>query len=482
MNYTEYMGETYYLTSRSAEKLSEDARTFIDAADARKAGLPEEQRMLFGNQSWNCDLLNQLAASLRAGEKPSSFFTGRLSQACGTCILPRWWDAFLWAIDTCRDRPYPLGMFRRPFRSNHYATYTYLIASIARRFAYRAIVDADLADILSGNLPPDALAYITESGGGYTAELIAFELNRDNGRLKDLLKACLNGDEGAPQVNRTIFLGIQLSDCHELHVLSGKLLLAARLQEGLRQAICEVADEGTIPAFRTILGVIADNDLLRYSSVRRAVNVWTGLGSDDLKDLKRVSDKTLRLLLEGLESDTSRAAMLRSEDSMEIYMGLWAEAIRNVRGAVRLAEDLIQRGTRHQAAVCCFFSSVIQEQDAYLYLAKSALSRFPDDQEILALCLQAFLTAAGSGLDDGYRLKMSNTFKPAKVEWYPLMQTWYEKLRGKEQTVQTDVFPCHQMQHIIPNVFLCQFLNRFAAERQKVFYFSSVHLPCMPGI
>ena len=59
MNYSVYMGETDYLTSRSAEKLSENARTFIDAADARKAGLPEEQRMLFGNQLWNCDLLKR---------------------------------------------------------------------------------------------------------------------------------------------------------------------------------------------------------------------------------------------------------------------------------------------------------------------------------------------------------------------------------------------------------------------------------------
>ena len=45
MNYSVYMGETDYLTSRSAGKLSEDARAFIDAADARKAGLPEDIRI-----------------------------------------------------------------------------------------------------------------------------------------------------------------------------------------------------------------------------------------------------------------------------------------------------------------------------------------------------------------------------------------------------------------------------------------------------
>ena len=105
MKYTEYMGETFNLIYLSPEKLSADTRAFIDAADARKNRLPEEQRMLFGDRYWNCDLMNQLVASLQAGEKPSVFFQQRLSQANGTCILPRWWDAFLWAIDACRGRP-----------------------------------------------------------------------------------------------------------------------------------------------------------------------------------------------------------------------------------------------------------------------------------------------------------------------------------------------------------------------------------------
>ena len=50
-----------------------------------------------------------------------------------------------------------------------------------------------------------------------------------------------------------MFLGIQRSGDEELQKLLGRLLLAARLQEGLRQSICETADQGTLPAFRRML-------------------------------------------------------------------------------------------------------------------------------------------------------------------------------------------------------------------------------------
>ena len=56
-----------------------------------------------------------------------------------------------------------------------------------------------------------------------------------------------------------------------------KLLKAAKLQEGLRQAICESADSGTADAFRAILRTIAEDNLIRFSSVKRAVGTWTGL-------------------------------------------------------------------------------------------------------------------------------------------------------------------------------------------------------------
>lgn len=441
MKHLDYIDIFGFPGAQSAWKLSEEARSFLDSVIARCSSLTEEQRFFFSAQSWNSALAGKLLAFLKAGGKPSAFFRQETAWVRGTCILHRHWDAFLWAVDACIARPYPQGWMRRPFRSNRYSDYVYAIIDIAKGFSTRAIVDADLCDILAGDLPGDAKAYTKECGYGYCAEIIAYEVNQGNERLISLLMTCLNGDEGAPAVNRQIFKAIQLSDCAALHIQLGKLLLAARLQEGLRQTICEVADEGTIPAFQEILRVISENNLIRFSAVRRAVGVWTGLGAQDPKDLERISDKTLSLLLDGLNSDARRESMLQSENSMEIYIGLWAAAVTDLYMAVDLAENIVLHGSRHQAAVCCFFVSVIQVQSVYLHIAKKALARFPEDPEVLALCLQAFLTAAGSGLDDGIRVKKNVAFEASDAEWYPLMETWYQKLSGKEQAVPTDVFP-----------------------------------------
>ena len=71
--------------------------------------------------------------------------------------------------------------------------------------------------------------------------------------------------------------GIVRSDSEELQELLGKLLVAARLQEGLRQAICESMDEGTQEAFLRMLKVVEENDLIRFSAVKRAVSTWIGI-------------------------------------------------------------------------------------------------------------------------------------------------------------------------------------------------------------
>jgi len=55
-----------------------------------------------------------------------------------------------------------------------------------------------------------------------------------------------------------------------------KFLLAAQRQEGLRQVILETVDEAHPDAFRRMLRLILDNELLRFSATLRAMDVWFG--------------------------------------------------------------------------------------------------------------------------------------------------------------------------------------------------------------
>ncbi|MFD2875184.1 hypothetical protein ACFTAO_03175 [Paenibacillus rhizoplanae] len=62
--------------------------------------------------------------------------------------------------------------------------------------------------------------------------------------MEDLLKEAVYGDNQGAMLSRNMIKGTFLSHNQAAVQMMGELLLAARLQEGLRQSIMETMDEG----------------------------------------------------------------------------------------------------------------------------------------------------------------------------------------------------------------------------------------------
>ena len=92
-------------------------------------------------------------------------------------------------------------------------------------------------------------------------------------------------------LNYSIMQAIFISNNKELLELTGKLLLAAKLQEGVRQEICENMDRGLQENFEYMFKIIYDNNLIRFSSVKRALATWTGLTRDESDDISKFGKK-----------------------------------------------------------------------------------------------------------------------------------------------------------------------------------------------
>ena len=166
-------------------------------------------------------------------------------------------------------------------------------------------------------------------------------------KLEKIVTDIINGENSFSTVSHTLIRGIVLSNNERMHEQLCKLLLAARLQEGLRQAICEDADMGTREAFLAILKTIMDNDLIRYSSVKRAVGTWLGIVSEETRDLERISAKNVDLAMRCLQETQFREECLQSEDAMQIYIALWSLAKDSVETAAEKLGQIAERGTRH---------------------------------------------------------------------------------------------------------------------------------------
>ncbi len=106
------------------------------------------------------------------------------------------------------------------------------------------------------------------------------------------------------------------------------LLLKAQRQEGLRQTILESVDEAHPEAFRRMLRLLLEHDLLRFSSAQRAVGVWLQIPGD-LPEAQRPDRYLTRLA--GFLDDSESPDL---DSPLEVYLWLWSAAFRDIEAAI----------------------------------------------------------------------------------------------------------------------------------------------------
>ena len=249
-------------------------------------------------------------------------------------------------------------------------------------------------------------------------DILAAGIDRGDENLVSAVKDAILSDNNTVLVSVPMIRGIVKSRNTELHELLAKFLVAARLQEGVRQAICENADCGRAEAFITILSAIEDNDLLRFSAVKRAIATWTGICN--LDSMERVSAKLLAGIGEAVR-DRGRAVkaaqggeisgaqggeaggsaqggdkaleMTYTDDSVQIVTGLWAMGFYEARDAVARMLQIVESGTKNQRLTISYYNRYMQHSDFSGQAAKRILETYPEDQQMAAAFMPTYLNA-----------------------------------------------------------------------------------------
>ena len=222
-------------------------------------------------------------------------------------------------------------------------------------------------------------------------DILAARIDRGDAAVIDAVREALLSDNNTVLVTVPLIRGIVKSRNTELHDLLAKFLLAARLQEGVRQAVCENADCGRAEAFLTILKTIEDNDLLRFSAVKRAIATWTGICSVDAMD--RVSAKLLAGI-SGAVRDRERALeMTRTDDSVQIVTGLWAIGFYEARDAIKRMLEIAENGTQNQRLAISYYNHYMQFSEYSEQAARKILETYPEDLRMAAAFMPTYLDA-----------------------------------------------------------------------------------------
>ena len=267
------------------------------------------------------------------------------------------------------DYPYTNRYTRRLVRSHDYHQHVGRIWTLVERLIRQRFSGLTVPQLLRG-------AYDVEKYGSsfLVPEQIAVWIDRGNEEVLSIIRDMLLSENNTKILTYDVFRAIFKARNTELVELVGKLLLAGKLQEGLRQAICETMDCGRQEHFVYIMGLIEEHNLIRFSSVRRAIATTIGIGTDS----ERVDKKLLALIMRVLRDPAEGDAFVHSADNVEAMVGLWSKGLHDVKDLIAAMEEIIGEGRPHSVLLVSYFLHALQDGAAERSVAKRVLLGITD--------------------------------------------------------------------------------------------------------
>ncbi|MGV3721771.1 MAG: DUF5724 domain-containing protein, partial [Actinomycetota bacterium] len=287
--------------------------------------------------------------------------------------------------------PYQKDYLRRAFRSPQNP-----LACIQQRVDWLVQVAVGLGPYLQDIEWVAAWApYFATYGEGPIGVLLAGAMERggpEGEAVFHTLVASANGEHEIGAMGRHVTTALLSASRPDGWEYVERLLLAAQRQEGLRQTILESVDDAHPEAFRRMLRLILEQDLLRFSAAIRALDVWLGFGLE--ASTPAVAKSVISRLLEYLESADARAAALAGADPESLYLGLWATAFEDAHAVLEPAAQLLRHGAADQRFVTAYLLqqlrleetqplllAALEDEDLRVALAALDGLQYSDDDE-----------------------------------------------------------------------------------------------------
>ena len=280
--------------------------------------------------------------------------------------VQRVWDSLL-------AYPYQKWWGRRPFRSKNPDDYTEV--QLSKMCTLHHYYSSGV-----GVLPiAEQFQYVVYNEDDVEA-FFALLLDEKPDAYYELFKDIFSSEHEIGGVCPVLIKAALITQDTRYRTLVEQLLLAAQLQEGLRQMILESLDETSLASLQHFIGVILVHNLTRFSSVVRAVDVWFGFGWEAPQ--QSVIKRTLELSQTFLSDRVAAEKAVNSKDNIERYVALWAVGVCSVQQALDLAVKAIQDPqTSHEGRIVTLYF-VQQTQITYTDIATYAEAHFGEAADL----------------------------------------------------------------------------------------------------
>jgi hypothetical protein len=240
---------------------------------------------------------------------------------------------------------------------------------------------------------------------------LAIAIRENDKEVIDLVHEAIMGD-GEVTLSQSMIIGVIKSGYMPLIHDLGKLLLAAKGQEGVRQSIIEWCDSGTPETQAHFMKLCIDNNLMRFSSVARALGCYTGVMVSEMRPA--AVSKLFTLCYENLRNPNPNIDL--SLDVTEIYAALWGLGANDIVSAKKAAIKVIDSPKKHCRLAAWYFLNSLNNSYFTYDIAVERVNR-TDPEELALICGCIYIYS--KTLAQSYTKVDREKVKPSKIHVFP---------------------------------------------------------------
>ncbi|WP_336008108.1 DUF4132 domain-containing protein [Fusobacterium polymorphum] len=423
---------------KDSKKLDKESQKFIE-----NIFLEEKDELHYSYGVYLKSALKQELSS-KKDVKFNDIFSKNIYPAIELLIGKKFLKVFLDISKNTIKYPFSRGYDRRMVRSSNYYNHIDFLFELFEDLVDLNFLNLDIVTVVKGEYDHDGIY------GLYNPYLIAYEIDNKNKELIDLIKGALGSQKSKIDLNYSIMQAIFISNNKELLELTGKLLLAAKLQEGVRQEICENMDRGLQENFEYMFKIIYDNNLIRFSSVKRALATWTGLASES-DDISKFGKKELEIINKLIANPKYEDELLKSDDNVEVYLGLWNKSTRDIKYSVEAMEKLLKSSKYHIKLLISYYLHIIENKDYQREIAKKVIKEYGKDNKNIVEILACYLDFAIGYIYPSHfkddiksgKLNPKTYFKDKKeaLEFFDILENAFSLMKEKSKVFDPCIFP-----------------------------------------
>ena len=423
---------------KDSKKLDKESQKFIE-----NIFLEEKDELHYSYGVYLKSALKQELSS-KKDVKFNDIFPKNIYPAIELLIGKKFLKVFLDILKNTIKYPFSRGYDRRMVRSSNYYNHIDFLFELFEDLVDLNFLNLDIVTVVKGEYDNDGIY------GLHNPYLIAYEIDNGNKELIDLIKGALGSQKSKIELNYSIMQAIFISNNKELLELTGKLLLAAKLQEGVRQEICENMDRGLQENFEYMFKIIYDNNLIRFSSVKRALATWTGLASES-DDISKFGKKELEIINKLIANPKYEDELLKSDDNVEVYLGLWNKSTRDIKYSIEAMEKLLKLSKYHTKLLISYYLHTIEDKQYQREIAKKVIKEYGKDNKNIVEILACYLDFAIGYIYPSHfkddiksgKLNSKTYFKDKKeaLEFFDILENAFSLMKEKSKVFDPCIFP-----------------------------------------